>query len=117
MDRYGLDDVSLGVNAVVAILAYTGYDMDDAVIVNSTATQRGMLMAGVTVAKVVKASGKGDNGDVFVFQNLLSTGDKFTPQLGSNGLPYPRANLTSPTTTSAAIDSAGCGGISGGGAL
>ena len=33
MDILGLDDFSLGVNAVVAVLSYTGYDMDDAVVV------------------------------------------------------------------------------------
>lgn len=92
MDYYGLDDVNLGVNAVVAILAYTGYDMDDAVILNSTASQRGMLNAGITVAKIVTASGKGDKGDVFVFHNLLSTGERFTPELNANGLPPRRAN-------------------------
>ncbi|KAG5502791.1 hypothetical protein JKF63_04559 [Porcisia hertigi] len=95
MDYYGLDDVSLGVNAVIAILAYTGYDMDDAVIINSTASQRGMLSAGVTVAKIVTASGKGsDKDDVFVFHNLLSTGERFTAELEANGLPPRRANAS-----------------------
>lgn len=93
MDYYGLDDVNLGVNAVIAILAYTGYDMDDAVIINSTAAQRGMLTAGITVAKIVTASGKGnDKDDVFVFHNLLSTGERFTGELEANGLPAKRAN-------------------------
>lgn len=70
--------MNLGVNAVVAILSYTGYDMDDAVIINSTATQRGMLMAGITVAKIIQASGKGEKNDLFVFQNMLATGEPFT---------------------------------------
>ncbi|KEG14192.1 putative DNA-directed RNA polymerase III subunit [Trypanosoma grayi] len=91
MDYYGLDDVNLGVNAVVAILAYTGYDLDDAVILNSTASQFGMLTAGITVAKVITASGKGDKDDVFVFQNLLSNGQPFTPELDAHGLPQRRA--------------------------
>lgn len=93
MDYYGLDDVNLGVNAVIAILSYTGYDLDDAVIINSTAAQRGMLTAGVTVAKIVTASGKGsDKDDVFVFHNLLSTGERFTAELEASGLPPKRAN-------------------------
>ncbi|AIN98927.1 RNA polymerase I second largest subunit, putative [Leishmania panamensis] len=95
MDYYGLDDVNLGVNAVIAILAYTGYDMDDAVIINTTTTQRGMLTAGVTVAKIVTAAGRGsDKDDVFVFHNLLSTGERFTAQLEANGLPPKRANAS-----------------------
>ncbi|KAK7200393.1 RNA polymerase I second largest subunit [Novymonas esmeraldas] len=93
MDYYGLDDVNLGVNAVIAILAYTGYDMDDAVILNSTASQRGMLTAGITVAKIVTASGRaGDKDDVFVFHNLLSTGERFSSELEASGLPPRRAN-------------------------
>ncbi|SCU64891.1 RNA polymerase I second largest subunit [Trypanosoma equiperdum] len=91
MDYFGLDDVSLGVNAVVAILAYTGYDLDDAMILNSTAKQFGMLNAGVTVAKIVKASGKGDSNDVFVFHNCLPDGQPFTPELDRHGLPKKRA--------------------------
>ncbi|RNF10047.1 putative RNA polymerase I second largest subunit [Trypanosoma rangeli] len=91
MDYYSLDDVNLGVNAVIAILAYTGYDLDDAVIVNSTASQFGMLNAGITVAKVITATGKGDKEDVFVFQNLLSNGQPFTPELDAHGLPKKRA--------------------------
>ncbi|KAH9586458.1 RNA polymerase Rpb2 [Trypanosoma melophagium] len=91
MDYYGLDDVNLGVNAVVAILAYTGYDLDDAVILNSTASQFGMLNAGITVAKVITAGGKGDKDDVFVFQNILSNGEAFTTELDPRGLPWKRA--------------------------
>ncbi|CCW63428.1 unnamed protein product [Phytomonas sp. EM1] len=98
MDYYHLDDVNLGVNAVVAILAYTGYDMDDAVILNSTASQRGMLNAGVTIAKIVNASGRGEKDDVFVFHNLVNaeTRELFSTELRPNGLPLPRANPDAP---------------------
>ncbi|EPY27499.1 DNA-directed RNA polymerase I subunit RPA2 [Strigomonas culicis] len=91
MDYYGLDDVSLGVNAVVAILAYTGYDMDDAVILNSTASQRGMLHADITVGKIATASGKDDGDDAtYVFNNMLANGERFSAQLEANGLPPKR---------------------------
>ncbi|CCW70880.1 unnamed protein product [Phytomonas sp. Hart1] len=93
MDYFDLDDVNLGVNAVVAILAYTGFDMDDAVILNSTASQRGMLNAGVTIAKIVHASGRGEKDDLFVFHNLVDVerGECFSAELQPNGLPLPRA--------------------------
>lgn len=98
MDFYNVDDVNLGVNAVVAILSYTGYDMDDAVILNHCASQRGMLNAGITVAKVISASGpvtgqgSTGNGDdaVWVFHNLLESGERFSPELDDQGLPYRR---------------------------
>lgn len=98
MDFYDVDDVNLGVNAVVAILSYTGYDMDDAVILNHCAAQRGMLNAGITIAKVITASGpatglgstgSGDDA-VWVFQNLLESGERFSTELDGQGLPYRR---------------------------
>lgn len=39
--EYGLDNFPNGTNAVVAVLSYTGYDMDDAMILNKSAHERG----------------------------------------------------------------------------
>lgn len=97
MDYFGLDDVSLGVNAVVAILSYTGYDMDDAVIINNTAVQRGFLNAGVTVAKVIhagsKSDGKSDSEYATVFHNQIAPGVRHTLEVDENGLPPKRRNV------------------------
>ncbi|KAK6539609.1 DNA-directed RNA polymerase I subunit RPA2 [Orbilia ellipsospora] len=40
-NTYGLDNFPNGMNAVVAVIAYTGYDMDDAMILNKSAHERG----------------------------------------------------------------------------
>ena len=40
-NEYGLDNFPNGTNAVVAVISYTGYDMDDAMIVNKSAHERG----------------------------------------------------------------------------
>ena len=40
-NTYGLDNFPNGMNAVVAVLGYTGYDMDDAMIVNKSSHERG----------------------------------------------------------------------------
>ncbi|RVD88701.1 uncharacterized protein DFL_002877 [Arthrobotrys flagrans] len=40
-NTYGLDNFPNGMNAVVAVIAYTGYDMDDAMIINKSAHERG----------------------------------------------------------------------------
>jgi DNA-directed RNA polymerase I subunit RPA2 len=40
-DEYGLDNFPNGMNAVVAVISYTGYDMDDAMIINKSAHERG----------------------------------------------------------------------------
>lgn len=40
-DKIGLDDFAMGVNAIVAVISYTGYDMEDAMIINKAAHDRG----------------------------------------------------------------------------
>ena len=40
-NNYGLDNFPNGMNAVVAVISYTGYDMDDAMIINKSSHERG----------------------------------------------------------------------------
>ena len=40
-DDYGMDNFPNGTNAVVAVISYTCYDMDDAMIINKSADERG----------------------------------------------------------------------------
>ena len=40
-NNYGLDNFPNGTNAVVAVISYTGYDMDDAMIINKSSHERG----------------------------------------------------------------------------
>lgn len=40
-DNIELDDFAMGTNAIVAVISYTGYDMEDAMIINKSALERG----------------------------------------------------------------------------
>lgn len=51
-DEYGMDNFPNGTNAIVAVISYTGYDMDDAMIINKSADERGFGYG--TVYKVEK---------------------------------------------------------------
>ncbi|PHH89406.1 hypothetical protein CDD83_6122 [Cordyceps sp. RAO-2017] len=56
---YGFDNFPNGMNAVVAVISYTGYDMDDAMIINKSAHERGFGHG--TVYKTKKITLKDDS--------------------------------------------------------
>ncbi|KAK0748116.1 hypothetical protein B0T21DRAFT_302404 [Apiosordaria backusii] len=58
-NTYGFDNFPNGFNAVVAVISYTGYDMDDAMIINKSAHERGFGYG--TIYKTKKISLKDDS--------------------------------------------------------
>ncbi|ENH70605.1 DNA-directed RNA polymerase I subunit RPA2 [Fusarium oxysporum f. sp. cubense race 1] len=58
-NTYGFDNFPNGMNAVVAVISYTGYDMDDAMILNKSAHERGFGHG--TIYKTKKISLKDDS--------------------------------------------------------
>lgn len=101
--EFRLDEYPNGTNAVVAVLAYSGYDMEDAMVLNKASYERGFGHASVYATYVVDLAEKGARGGrggggacQRVFSNLVpreetpaDSGDVelFTPQLGEDGLP------------------------------
>ncbi|KAL6714634.1 DNA-directed RNA polymerase I subunit RPA2 [Lecanora helva] len=53
-NEYGLDNYPNGMNAVVAVISYTGYDMDDAMILNKSAHERGFGHGSIYKTKVIR---------------------------------------------------------------
>jgi DNA-directed RNA polymerase I subunit RPA2 len=47
LEEYHLDEYPLGTNAVVAVISYTGFDMEDAMILNKSSYERGFGHASV----------------------------------------------------------------------
>ncbi|SCU80684.1 LAMI_0B03378g1_1 [Lachancea mirantina] len=62
-DDYGMDNFPNGTNAVVAVISYTGYDMDDAMIINKSADERGFAYGTMYKTEKIDLSlnrGRGD---------------------------------------------------------
>ncbi|KAK3672218.1 DNA-directed RNA polymerase I subunit RPA2 [Recurvomyces mirabilis] len=55
-NEYGLDNFPNGTNAVVAVISYTGYDMDDAMILNKSSHERGFGYGTIYKTKKVDLS-------------------------------------------------------------
>ncbi|KAK3329036.1 hypothetical protein B0H66DRAFT_11117 [Apodospora peruviana] len=93
-NTYGFDNFPNGFNAIVAVISYTGYDMDDAMIINKSAHERGFGHG--TIYKTKKISLKDDSRTRSVKSVAKAFG--FAPnsvirpsardQLDEDGLPY-----------------------------
>eukprot|EP00760_Papus_ankaliazontas_P025331 PhM_4_TR2645/c0_g1_i1/m.76424/K03002/RPA2, POLR1B; DNA-directed RNA polymerase I subunit RPA2 len=96
MDEYSLDKHNVNVNAVLAVASYSGMDMEDALILNRNAVQRGMFSVYQTLCKCITATSShktiGDTNAkvVAVFHNVRRNGTRVCPSLGINGLPIGR---------------------------
>ncbi|ANB15930.1 DNA-directed RNA polymerase I core subunit RPA135 [Sugiyamaella lignohabitans] len=89
-DEYGMDQFPNGTNAVVAVISYTGYDMDDAMILNKSALERGFGHGSVYKVEKVDLSMKRRRGEP-ITQHFGFGKDqwpeKWTEKLDDDGLP------------------------------
>ncbi|KAG9392247.1 hypothetical protein J8273_5232 [Carpediemonas membranifera] len=95
--RYGFNEYPHGTNAVVAVLSYTGYDMEDAMIINQGAWDRGMFAGTVYVTKdVTLVDKRARSASTQRFSNVVpDTGAKFCSTLDVDGLAMPGQRLVS----------------------
>lgn len=53
IDDYNTDEFPTGTNAIVAVITYTGYDMEDAMIINKASYERGFKHGTVYTTQMV----------------------------------------------------------------
>ncbi|XP_023678390.1 DNA-directed RNA polymerase I subunit RPA2 [Paramormyrops kingsleyae] len=85
-DHYNMDNYPIGTNAIVAVISYTGYDMEDAMIVNKASWERGFAHGCVYKTELLDLKTKMKDVDGLVFG--VKPGDpKVMDKLDSDGLP------------------------------
>lgn len=89
-DHYDMDEYPTGTNAIVAVISYTGYDMEDAMVLNKSSVERGFKHGSIYKSEVVNLRVLGgDTGR----QVSLVFGRKMTDRhleghIDLDGLPY-----------------------------
>ncbi|KAJ8668817.1 hypothetical protein QAD02_000076 [Eretmocerus hayati] len=84
-DNINLDEFAMGTNAIVAVISYTGYDMEDAMIINKAAYDRGLAYGMIYKSEFVELK---DVSDYFA-RDPHNTA--LSEKLDADGLPHPGA--------------------------
>uniref|UniRef100_A0A673I188 DNA-directed RNA polymerase subunit beta n=1 Tax=Sinocyclocheilus rhinocerous TaxID=307959 RepID=A0A673I188_9TELE len=86
-DHYDIDNYPIGTNAIVAVISYTGYDMEDAMIVNKSSWERGFAHGSVYKTELIDLSDKVKGDDSIVF-GVKPDDPKVMDRLDADGLPF-----------------------------
>ena len=87
--EYGMDNFVAGTNAVVAVISYTGYDMDDAMIIAKQAHDRGFAHGHIFKTKKCDIQEKGSRVEsLFGFAPGGAVKPMWRNFLDGDGLPY-----------------------------
>ncbi|XP_010520079.1 PREDICTED: DNA-directed RNA polymerase I subunit 2 [Tarenaya hassleriana] len=87
--KYNIDENPTGTNAIVAVLAYTGYDMEDAMILNKSSVERGMCHGQIYQTETIDLSDQRSRSDNAKKSFKRSNLDKSVhSHIDVDGLPY-----------------------------
>ncbi|KAI4382946.1 hypothetical protein MLD38_008837 [Melastoma candidum] len=87
--KFCIDEHPTGTNAIVAVLAYTGYDMEDAMILNKSSVERGMFHGQIYETETIDLSDtKGKFGQGNGIFRRSNTNKSARACVDSDGLPY-----------------------------
>ena len=114
-NTYGMDSFPNGTNAIVAVISYTGYDMEDAMILNKSAHERGFGYGTIYKSQIVdlkdlqgrSVSSSGPTLHFGLGYDIRREGDKKHPCIdfiGEDGLPFPGQRLNPGDPIAAYVD-------------
>jgi DNA-directed RNA polymerase I subunit RPA2 len=87
---YGMDGFPQGTNAIVAVISYTGYDMEDAMIINKSAHERGFAYGSIYKSHITDLTAGRDKkkGATFGLGTDVRPNDPRREIIDSDGLPF-----------------------------
>jgi DNA-directed RNA polymerase I subunit RPA2 len=114
-NTYGMDSFPNGTNAIVAVISYTGYDMEDAMILNKSSHERGFGYGSIYKSQTInlqdmRGANKSSTNITLHFglgNDIQTSGSKTHPCmdfLDSDGLPYVGTRVSSGDFLAAYID-------------
>ncbi|KAJ1950137.1 hypothetical protein FBU59_000821 [Linderina macrospora] len=107
-DDYGVDGYPNGNNAVVAVISYTGYDMEDAMILNKSAHERGFGYGSIYKTEYVDLGKFRKSGDPITTHFGLGPDvlhdTSLNDRVDVDGLPFPGIRVTNGDTLYGVID-------------
>ncbi|KAF0465383.1 beta and beta-prime subunits of DNA dependent RNA-polymerase [Gigaspora margarita] len=100
----GLDGFPNGTNAIVAVISYTGYDMEDAMIINKSAHERGFKYGTIYKSEMVSLDEFYDSGIKHHFGLGADAPSSLREKLDNDGLPFIGTRLKTGDPLCAYID-------------
>ncbi|XP_050544143.1 DNA-directed RNA polymerase I subunit RPA2 isoform X2 [Daktulosphaira vitifoliae] len=80
-DELSMDDFAMGTNAIIAVISYTGFDMEDAMIINKMALDRGFAHGSIFKTEMIETQPN-------TYFMLDPNKEGLSEFLGSDGLPH-----------------------------
>nr|XP_033792439.1 DNA-directed RNA polymerase I subunit RPA2 [Geotrypetes seraphini] len=87
-DYYEMDSYPTGTNAIVAVISYTGYDMEDAMILNKASWERGFAHGSVYKTELIDLAEKIKQGDDSLVFGTKAGDARTMGKLDGDGLPH-----------------------------
>uniref|UniRef100_A0A8C3FD96 DNA-directed RNA polymerase subunit beta n=1 Tax=Chrysemys picta bellii TaxID=8478 RepID=A0A8C3FD96_CHRPI len=87
-DYYDMDNYPVGTNAIVAVISYTGYDMEDAMIVSKASWERGFAHGSVYKTESIDLAEKIKQVDDSLVFGVKPGDPRVIQNLDADGLPH-----------------------------
>lgn len=100
-ERYAMDHFPNGTNAIVAVISYTGYDMEDAMIINKSSYERGFAHGAVYKSEFVEiANGRKSN----TVSKTYGVSGRDSARMDEDGLPQVGTKVTQGDSLYSVVD-------------